>query len=137
MKINRQNYESYFLDYIEGNLQPVDVAEVILFAEKNPDLAEELNGLEQVRFEPTSEGFVRKVDLKKKEIPLDQTQLDLLLAKEVEGDLSQKEKFFVQQLSIEYPFVQKSQKAFSKTKLPSELLVFDERSPSTFPISRF
>lgn len=38
MKINRDNYEAYFLDYHEGQLSPEMVEEVLLFVDQNPDL---------------------------------------------------------------------------------------------------
>ena len=38
MKINRDNYEAYFLDYHEGQLSPEMAEEVQLFVAQNPDL---------------------------------------------------------------------------------------------------
>jgi len=40
-KINRHNYEEFFLDYHEGNLSGEQKAMVILFVESNDDLLEE------------------------------------------------------------------------------------------------
>ena len=42
MKITRSNYESYFLDFLEGNLDPSIMDEFQLFLKENPDLATEL-----------------------------------------------------------------------------------------------
>lgn len=42
MKITRSNYESYFLDFLEGNLDPSLIDEFQLFLKENPDLATEL-----------------------------------------------------------------------------------------------
>lgn len=42
MKITRSNYESYFLDFLEGNLDPSIMDEFQLFLKENPDLASEL-----------------------------------------------------------------------------------------------
>lgn len=42
MKITRSNYESWFLDYLEGNLDASLSEEFHLFLKQNPDLAEEL-----------------------------------------------------------------------------------------------
>ena len=41
MKINRDNYESWFLDYNEGNLDPEEMGMVHLFKIEHPDLADE------------------------------------------------------------------------------------------------
>lgn len=42
MKITRSDYESWFLDYLEGNLDPSLADEFELFLKDNPDLAVEL-----------------------------------------------------------------------------------------------
>ena len=39
-KINRENYESWYLDFLEGQLSLEDRADFILFLENNPDLVE-------------------------------------------------------------------------------------------------
>lgn len=44
-KINRQNYEVFIVDYLDGNLGPVESAELLLFLELNPDIKKEMEGL--------------------------------------------------------------------------------------------
>jgi hypothetical protein len=44
MKITRDNYESWFLDYLEGNLRPEEMEMVRLFKVEYPDLDDELEG---------------------------------------------------------------------------------------------
>lgn len=46
MMINRNNYEAFFLDYIEGRLNEEQRAEVQLFLLANPDLAAEIEDLD-------------------------------------------------------------------------------------------
>lgn len=46
MIINRNNYEAFFLDYIEGRLNSEQRAEVQLFLLANPDLAAEIEDLD-------------------------------------------------------------------------------------------
>ena len=48
MKINRDNYEAYFLDYHEGQLSPEMEKEVLAFVEINPDLMDVFNEFEAV-----------------------------------------------------------------------------------------
>ena len=43
MKINRNNYEAFFIDYLEGNLDEKMVDDFIEFLQQNPDLKEELS----------------------------------------------------------------------------------------------
>ena len=40
--ITRDNYESFFLDFAEGNLSDAERAAVLAFVADNPDLAEDL-----------------------------------------------------------------------------------------------
>jgi len=51
MKINRENYEHYFIDLLDGILSVEVVDELLDFLRENPDLAEELNGLEKIKIE--------------------------------------------------------------------------------------
>ncbi len=46
MKINRNNYEIYFLDYSENQLSPGEIADLMLFLEQNPDLKSEFEEFE-------------------------------------------------------------------------------------------
>ena len=48
MKINRNNYEAYFLDYIEGTLGFAEKAELEAFLVINPDLKIELDNFETI-----------------------------------------------------------------------------------------
>ena len=48
MNIGRDNYESYFMDYLDGKLDTVQVEVLMSFLEFNPDLKQELEGLENV-----------------------------------------------------------------------------------------
>jgi hypothetical protein len=69
MKINRDNYEAYFLDYFEGQLSPEMVQEVLLFVELNPDLKNIFTDFEAVTL--TSEDdivFENKAGLKKNQV---------------------------------------------------------------------
>lgn len=49
MKINRENYEPYFIDLLDGTLSNEMVDELLDFLRLNPDLAEELKGLEGIQ----------------------------------------------------------------------------------------
>lgn len=45
MRINHDNYESILIDYFDGNLSDVERAEVDLFLQQNPEIAEQIRGL--------------------------------------------------------------------------------------------
>ncbi len=90
MNINTTNYESWFLDYFEGNLSATRVAELFLFLEQHPELKEEFqcverNGLAEIKNE--TDYFPDKNELKKSETPSDKN-IDEWLIAEMEGDLN-------------------------------------------------
>jgi len=63
--ITRKNYEAYLLDYVEGNLSPELIAELMLFLEQNPDLKEVLEDFEIHKLEPVEDLGFDKTRLKK------------------------------------------------------------------------
>ncbi len=93
MKINRDNFEAYFLDYHEGQLSPEMVEEVLWFVEHNPDAKEIFNEFEAVSLigDPTIV-FEKKSSLKKNEIyaasPVNELNYEEFLISETEGLLN-------------------------------------------------
>ena len=52
MQINRQSYEEYFLLYADGELNESEQRAVEEFIDQNPDLAGELNIIQETVFKP-------------------------------------------------------------------------------------
>ncbi len=116
MKINKENYEIYFLDYFEKRLQPRQIAELLVFLEENPDLKAEFELFEKTALIPDRNiRFRQKDKLKKKEIiPTDMINLnnyEEFLVADLEGDLTDEDKpeltAFLElnpQLKLEYNF---------------------------------
>ena len=50
--INKENYEVYFIDYLDDKLDELTVAKLRLFLELHPELKEELAGMEEIRLVP-------------------------------------------------------------------------------------
>jgi len=67
-RINRNNYESYLIDLMEGNLDARTTEEVMLFLDANPDIKEEFAEFENVAVEPVEVTFEDKSALKQKEV---------------------------------------------------------------------
>jgi len=65
MKINKENYEIYVLDYIEGNLSSDIRKDFICFLEKNPDIKDQINNLKEIELEASPLSFTSKELLKK------------------------------------------------------------------------
>jgi hypothetical protein len=93
MKINRENYEAYFLDYLENNLSPELVAELMVFLEDNPDLKSELESFENIQLEPENsirfdgKKTLMKKDLKRTENISGENYEEMMVAR-LEGDLT-------------------------------------------------
>ena len=76
MNIGRDNYESWFMDYLDGKLETVQVEVLMSFLEFNPDLKQELEGLENVSLEPREQVFEHKAGLRK---PVDTPERQAML----------------------------------------------------------
>lgn len=68
MNINRDNYESYFIDYLDGSLTPEQVGEVRAFLLLNEDLAEMLEDTDQVKLQIPHVKYSGKAALRKDEL---------------------------------------------------------------------
>jgi len=96
MKINKENYEAYFLDYLENKLQPELVAELMVFLEQNPNLKQELDSFENISLAPdNSVHFDEKKSLLKAEViiseNINETNYEEVMVAKFEGDLSDEE----------------------------------------------
>lgn len=65
MMITRENYEAYFLDYLEGNLDQSLLSEFHRFLDENPDLQEELEMVSDFQLPAPTLTFNRKLMLYK------------------------------------------------------------------------
>ncbi len=86
MNINRHNYESYFLLYIDKELSDAEMQAVVEFINQNPDLKAELEQLELAILPDEDFSFINKDSLYKKETISEAAEMDLLLL--LDGELS-------------------------------------------------
>lgn len=126
MNINRQNYESILVDYLDGKLSPEDEAELMLFLLKNPDIAEEFEGLNDASINPTKIQYPNKSVLKKQSVqPYGiNNEVDYLCIAELEGDINQKEKEQLARLIENDESIRHVQTVLTNTKLnvPHEIV---------------
>lgn len=92
MKIDRSNYEIWFIDWLEGNLDTFQAERLNLFLNENPDLKEELNGLNLATVEPFNRPFSRKELMKKLPSDITLNQFEYLCAAFLENDLTSDQK---------------------------------------------
>jgi hypothetical protein len=88
MKIDRSNYEIWIIDWLDGNLDEIRVAELQLFLNENPDLRLESEELNIARLTTSNTRLIHKENLKKSPADLSDTQFELLSAGYLEDDLS-------------------------------------------------
>lgn len=121
MKINLQNYEEYFVRFLDGDLPSEEVAEVKLFLQQHPGLSAELKAFKATLLPADENLFFPDKELLKKGITLLNYQ-DYFIRK-VEADLSSQEveelNFFLQH----HRELQGDMNAFEKTKLVADTSV--------------
>jgi len=126
MEINRENYESIMVDYLDGNLTPEREAELMLFLFNNPDIAEEIEGLKEVTIDPSHTLYPQKKSLKKNITqPFGiNNEVDYLCIAELEGDISEEEKERLKKLIEKDNSIQLTKTVFTNTKLvvPHEIV---------------
>lgn len=95
MQIDRSNYEIWLIDWIDGNLNDIEVAQLKCFLNANTDLKaefDELNTLKDpIPFIP-KESFLHKEKLRKTSADLSGAQFEYLCAAYLENDLSDDQK---------------------------------------------
>ena len=93
MNINRHNYETFFLLYVDNELCAAERNALELFVKENTDLQEELNRLQQSIVQADDITFNFKNNLLKPEIISAATQQNLLLYIDGELDKNQQRAF--------------------------------------------
>lgn len=127
MKITRDNYEAWFLDYLEGNLEEGKVDEFIEFLQLNPDLKEELRLYEPVALEAGLKEFPSKERLYKEPLDLPEA-FDQAAVAYLEGDLKEEKRQQLEEYIAHHPDKRKELDLFRMTFLaPDASLSFAGR----------
>lgn len=130
MKINRNNYEEYVIDYLDGRLNPVQTAELMYFFSQNPDLELEFNAFENYRLPESKLKFGNIEDLKKEYSDFQavtDSNFDEFCVAEIEGDLDKKSRSRLYEYLKKNPGKKRDFELYQKTILePDESLVFPD-----------
>lgn len=78
MKIGRDNYEQYFIDYLDGKLDPEELDILMSFLELNPDLKKELGGMDRAYLVPGRQTYAFKENLRKTVDPFEEVCIDVI-----------------------------------------------------------
>lgn len=120
--ITRDNYESYFVDYLEGNLPEDQIDQFLDFLNQNPDLKEELHLFEEVVLPEENILFTEKQNLRKS--PADETiRFENKAIALLEGDLSKHESQAFDAYLDKFPELRKEYEQFEKTRLIPDLSI--------------
>lgn len=134
MKINRNNYEIFLVDYLDGKLTPEKEAMLMVFLHENPDIADEVDGLQEFRLTASYETYQNKKALKHKnfeEMGLP-SESDYLCIGELEGDLNEEELLQLELFTKQNSSVEKEREIYRKTLLVPENISY----PSKFGLKR-
>ena len=120
--ITKANYESYFVDYLEGNLPENQIDQFLDFLNQNPDLKKELHLFEEVSLLPEPVVFEQKKQLYKS-MDEEAHRLENKMIASVEGELDSEQKRMFEDYLSANPELQKEYTLYAKTRLTPDLSV--------------
>lgn len=127
--ITRQNYEEWFMDFLDGNMSPERKLLLFDFLSLNADLKSELEALQPVEFPkpqiPTYPGKHRLFRTSSANMDLPET--DFLLIKKMEEGLTEQETKRLAQLEHFYPAIKTEEQLYNKTKIEPPVIVYGKK----------
>lgn len=128
MSINKNNYERFLMDYLDGKLDANEVSEVLLFLEQHPDIKAQFEGIADVQLNDSIANTVSFAHLKKPEFNDVKSQYEDLLVAEFEGDLRDAEAALLAKGVILYPEIKRERQLFSQTQLvPDHTVIYPHK----------
>ena len=128
MRINRNNYEIFFIDYYDGKLATVQQRELEVFLESNPDLKLEFESFEHVAFPGSETTYEPKSGLKKQEITpvkgISEESYETFFIAWYENDLSPQERALLLQFLKVNPHLEKEFQLHKELRVQKEQVVF-------------
>ena len=123
-RINRNNYESYLIDLMEGNLDARTTKEIKTFLEDNPDIKEEFEQFDNISIEPGEIRYADKSSLKKELVKetgnISENNYEEMFVAYFEGDLTPAEKEDVKHFINLNPFLKNDFNLFGELSLSSD-----------------
>src|SRR2546423_804630 len=127
MRINLQNYEEYFVRYLDGELPSQEAGEVEFFLQQHPELNAELNAFKSTMLLSDEEILFPNKELLKKGITL--LNYEDYFIRKVEGELSSAETLDLSVFMKQHPELQQEMNAFGATKLVADsAIVFPDKN---------
>lgn len=129
MEISRQNYEQYFVDYLDGKLNEKQVGILLSFLEFNPDLEEEFADIEKMCIAPDEIKFSGKAKLIKSESDLAEENIlkdfDMYCISSMERDIADEDEEMLQDIVGDDPDKEHTYMLYQSTRLlPDESIIY-------------
>lgn len=129
MKITRDNYEEFFILYMDNELDDADRRMVESFARLHPDLSEELDILLQYKLVPDPQiVFEGKEELMKPALNMQQAELEEALLFYVDDELIQEEKIKLEKILETDNRLKAELLLLQKTRLQPEQIIFPAKA---------
>jgi hypothetical protein len=124
MKINKNNYEAWFIDYFDGALSAEQTAELMLFLNTNPKLKEEFDSFETISLADFDDEvkFPEKKNLKKNEPTIEE-----LMVLYVDGTITETYKAKLLAALELNSKLKTDLERYQKTKLSPEKIIFENK----------
>ena len=119
MIITRDNYEPFFLDYLEGNLEENMINEFLDFLEQHPDLKEELHLFETIDLPEEQVVFQGKEHLYKP-VTEEKSVFEIKAIALMEGDLKAEERKSFEAYLASHPELNREYDLFLQTRLVAD-----------------
>ncbi|MBW6489639.1 MAG: hypothetical protein K0B15_00460 [Lentimicrobium sp.] len=133
-KINIHNYEEYIINYLDGNMTPVEVAELFLFFENHPEIDENIHDLRMMKVKADNEnafGFnnALKIDHDADGLEISPENYIYYFTAYLEGDLSEKGNESVEHFIQKHPETKNELELLKQTKVQPPLnVIFPQKS---------
>ena len=129
-RIDKHNYEAYFLDYHEGRLSPEEEKVVKAFIRDNPECFDDFEDYQAVVLPVPEINYPDKTELFKTEISMPAVdEWEYLCVALMEGDLSDEELVEFEQERLSDPEKEKILNTFLATKsFPDESVRFEKKA---------
>jgi len=128
MQIDRSNYEIWLIDWLDGNLNDVQVEQIQQFLSENPDLTEEFDELSLFSLKPVDKSFPHKNRLQKTTVNIPDSQFEYLSAAYLENDLSAGQQSELKEMIEQDPEKKMSFELIQKMKLSPAAISFRHKN---------
>lgn len=125
--IDRHNYEEYLLLYVDGELSATERTMVEQFLELHPDLAAELQILQETVLAPTPVVFPGKSDLYRQPEGITTANYEEFFLLYVDNELDENGRAAVETFVLQHPETQNSFTALKAAVLPQEWVVYPDK----------